>query len=395
MEIFIYIARTKLILIMLQKRFFCTVLFLLGFLNLTLQAQQYNPFYSHYSSFKPEAKENLFFRFENLSFAKNNEYNGEFAKGATYFGYLATPKLVYYPTSNFRIEAGIRLQKYSGLSNFSESEPVFSIHYQANENLSLILGSLNQEDNHHLHEAIFEPERFFTDKGENGIQALYKSNFLRADAWINWEQFIFQDDPLQEFFTFGLTADFSLNDLDSEYSLSIPLQVLFVHRGGEIDSSDEDKQTVRNITTGISLKKGLSGSFLKSYELEALVFDFNDDSFTNEFGSSNGKAIHLRAGVKTEHSDLKIGYWSGDKFNSARGSALFQSMSVFDNSYIREKRDLLTAKYRIHKSIAKGILIGGQVDAYLDTNSKSDLSYAASVFVRINADFFLKKIKWD
>jgi hypothetical protein len=381
--------------IMLQKRYSLTLLFVFAFLIQSLLAQQDNPFYSHYGYFKNDAKENLYFRFENLNFAKNNEYNGEFVKGATYFGYLATPKLIYYPTSNFRIEAGVRLQKYSGLSNFSETEPVFSLHYQANEKLSFILGSLNQEDNHHLHEAIFEPERFFTDKGENGIQALYKSNFLRADAWINWEQFIFQDDPLQEFFTFGLTADMRLNNSDSQYSLSIPLQVLFVHRGGEIDSSDGDKQTVRNIAAGISLKKDLSGSFLKSYELEALVFDFNDDSFTNEFGSSNGKAIHLRAGVKTEYSDLKIGYWSGDKFNSARGSALFQSMSVFDNSYVREKRDLFTAKYRIHKSIAKGILVGGQVDAYFDTNSTGDLSYATSVYVKINTDFFLKKIKWN
>jgi hypothetical protein len=380
---------------MFLKRFLFTALLIIVGQALSLHAQQFNPFYSHYSSFKPEAKENLYFRFENLNFAKNNEYNGEFVKGATYFGYLATPKLIYYPTSNFRIEAGVRLQKYSGLSNFSESEPVFSIHYKANEKLSLILGSLNQEDNHHLHEAIFEPERFFTDKGENGIQALYNSKFLRADAWINWEQFIFQDDPLQESFTFGLTADLNLNNSDSKYALSIPLQVLFVHRGGEIDTSDEDKQTVRNIATGISLKKELSGSFLKSYELEALVFNFNDDSFTNEFGSSKGNAIHLRAGVKTEYSNLKIGYWSGDKFNSARGSALFQSMSVFDNSYIREKRNLLTAKYRIHKSITKGILIGGQMDAYLDTNSTSDLSYAASVFVKINAEFFLKKIKWN
>ena len=380
---------------MFLKRFLFTALLIIVGQALSLHAQQFNPFYSHYSSFKPEAKENLYFRFENLNFAKNNEYNGEFVKGATYFGYLATPKLIYYPTSNFRIEAGVRLQKYSGLSNFSESEPVFSIHYKANEKLALILGSLNQEDNHHLHEAIFEPERFFKDKGENGIQALYKSKFLRADAWINWEQFIFQDDPLQESFTFGLTADLNLNNSDSKYALSIPLQVLFVHRGGEIDTSDEDKQTVRNIATGISLKRELSGSFLKSYELEALVFDFNDDSFTNEFGSSKGNAIHLRAGVKTEYSNLKIGYWSGDKFNSARGSALFQSMSVFDNSYIREKRNLLTAKYRIHKSIAKGILVGGQMDAYLDTNSTSDLSYAASVFVKINAEFFLKKINWN
>ena len=202
MEIFFYIARTKPIIIMLQKRFFYTVLFLIGFLNLSLQAQQYNPFYSLHGEFKSDAKEKLFFRLENLNFAKNNEYKGEFAEGATYIGYIATPKLVYYPTSDFRIEGGIRLHKYSGLTDFPESEPVFSIHYQPEGKFSFILGTLNQDDNHHLHEALFEPERFYTDGAENGLQALFKSEHLNFDTWINWEQFIFQNDPFQEAFTF-------------------------------------------------------------------------------------------------------------------------------------------------------------------------------------------------
>lgn len=380
---------------MLLKRYLLTTLLIIGGLVLSLHAQQFNPFYSHYSSFKPESKETLYFRFENLNFAKNNEYNGEFVKGATYFGYLATPKLIYYPTSNLRIEAGIRLQKYSGLSDFSGSEPVFSLHYRANDKLSMILGSLNQEDNHHLHEAIFEPERFFTDEGENGIQLLYDSKFFKADFWANWEQFIFQNDPLKEVFTTGLSADIKFNSSESNCTFSIPLQVLFVHRGGEIDASDKKKQTIRNIVTGVSFKKNLTGTFLKSFELEALAFDFDDNSETKEYQFSRGKAMHLRAGAKTEHSDFKIGYWSGDRFNSARGSALFQSMSVFDNSYVVEKRDLITANYRFHKSIAKGILIGAQVDAYLDTNATDDLSYSTSVFIKMNAEFFLKKLKWN
>lgn len=380
---------------MLLKRYLLTILLIIGGLVLSLQAQQFNPFYSHYSSFKPESKENLYFRFENLNFAKNNEYNGEFVKGVTYFGYLATPKLVYYPTSNFRIEAGIRLKHYSGKVNFTENEPVFSLHYQANDNLAFILGSMNQEDNHHLHEAIFEPERYYTDSDEKGLQVLYKSEILEVDTWVNWEQFIFKGDPFNEVFSFGLTSNLQLNNTDSDYALKLPFQILFTHRGGEIDASEIKKQTIRNIVTGVSFKKNLTGAFLKSFELEALAFDFYDNSETKEYQFSRGKAMHLRVGAKIEHSDLKIGYWSGDRFNSSRGSALFQSMSVYNNSYVVEKRDLITAKYRFHKSIAKGILIGAQVDAYIDTNATDDLSYSTSVFIKMNGDFFLKKLKWN
>ena len=379
---------------MFLKKFLFTVLLIVVGQALSLHAQQYNPFYSHYSSFKPEAKENLYFRFENLNFAKNNEYNGEFAKGATYFGYLATPKLIYYPTSNFRIEAGVRLQKYSGLSDFSESEPVFSIHYQANEKLSLILGSLNQEDNHHLHEAIFEPERFFTDKGENGIQVLYNSKFLKADTWINWEQFIFQNDPFQEVFTLGLSADFRLNNPESSHSLSIPMQVLFTHKGGEIDSSEDNVQTIRHLGTGLVYKKTFESSRIRNFNTEVLYFQFSDNSSFKEFVFDKGEGIHFRIGAETKHSNLKFGYWIGDKFNSSRGSALFQSVSVVKRTHIEKRRDLVTAKYRYQKPIVEGILLGGQIDVYSDLNTNGAVSGAASIFVRINGEFFLKNLPW-
>jgi hypothetical protein len=379
---------------MLQKRFFYTILFLLGFLNLSLQAQQSNPFYCHYGNFKADAKEKLFFRLENLNFAKNNEYKGEFVKGATYIGYIATPKLIYYPTSDFRIEGGIRLHKYSGLTDFPASEPVFSIHYQANNKLSFILGTLNQDDNHHLHEALFEPERFYTDGAENGLQALFKSERFNFDTWINWEQFIFQNDPFQEAFTFGLTTDFRLNNPESSHSLSIPMQVLFTHKGGEIDSSDDRVQTIRHLGTGLVYKRTFESYRIRNFNAEVLYFQFSDNSSFKEFVFDKGEGFHFRIGAETKYSNIKLGYWIGDKFNSSRGSALFQSMSVIDNNYIQKRREILTAKYRIQKSIAKGIILGGQVDTYLEMNSNHDFSYAVSLFVKINGEFFLKKLDW-
>jgi len=374
--------------------YYLTLLIGIGFFCQPAQAQESNPFYSHYGTFNADAQEKLFFRLENLNFSKNNEYEGHFADGATLIGYLATPKLVYYPSSDLRIEAGMRLQKYSGRSDFSETEAVFSIHYQANDQLALILGALNQNDNHHLHEALFEPERFFTDKAENGLQAIYKSKFVNLDTWINWERFIFRNDPFQEIFTYGLTADFRLNNPESSHSLSMPLQILFTHKGGEIDSSDDFTQTIGHFGTGLVYKKSYEDSRIKNFSAEALGFLFTDNSSFREFVFDKGTGIHLRIGAETKHSYLKIGYWTGNKFNSSRGSALFQSVSTIDGTHIEKRRDLLTAKYRIQKSIAKGILLGGQADAYHDFNSSRDFSYALSVFVRINGEFFLKNLPW-
>lgn len=393
-QIFSYIAPRKLMIIMLQKRYILTLIFVFGLLIQSLLAQDKNPVYFHYGKFKDDAKEKLFFRFENLNFVKNNEYQEPYADGYTLLGYIATPKLVYYPTSNLSITAGTRLQKYSGLDNFSEIEPVFTIHYQPNPKLSLILGTLNQNDNHKLHEALFEPERYFTNKAENGLQALYESKIINFDAWINWEQFIFQNDPFQEVFTFGLSAGLRLNNPESSHSLSMPMQVLFTHKGGEIDFSDDKVQTIRHLGTGLVYKKTFESSRMRNFNAEVLYFQFSDNSSFKEFVFDKGKGFHFRIGAETKHSYIKLGYWLGDKFNSSRGSALFQSVSVVKRTHVEKRRDLLTAKYRYQKPIADGILLGGQLDVYSDLNTNGEISAAASLFVRINGEFFLRKLAW-
>jgi len=379
---------------MQAKRYSFILFLVLGLFIQPLLAQQSNPFYSHYGDFKADAKENLFFRFENLNFLKNNEYQEPFGEGSTLLGYIATPKMVYYPTSNLSIAAGARLQKYSGRDNFSEVEPVFTIHYQANSKLAFLLGTLNQNDNHKLHEALFEPERFFTSNAENGFQVLYKSKRIHFDTWINWEQFIFQNDPFQEIFTFGLSGDIRLNNPESSHSFSIPVQALFTHKGGEIDTSDDKVQTIRHLGTGLVYKKSFESSKMSNFNAEVLYFQFSDNSSFKEFVFDKGNGFHFRIGAETKHSYLKLGYWLGDKFNSSRGSALFQSVVLAEKPHIEKRRDILTAKYRYQKPIADGILLGGQLDVYSNLNTNGEISAAASLFVRINGEFFLKKLTW-
>jgi hypothetical protein len=172
------------------------------------------------------------------------------------------------------------------------------------------------------------------------------------------------------------------------------MQVLFTHKGGEIDSSDDRVQTIRHLGTGLVYKRTFESYRIRNFNAEVLYFQFSDNSSFKEFVFDKGEGFHFRIGAETKYSNIKLGYWIGDKFNSSRGSALFQSMSVIDNNYIQKRREILTAKYRIQKSIAKGIILGGQVDTYLEMNSNHDFSYAVSLFVKINGEFFLKKLDW-
>ena len=371
---------------------FLILIITVGFLNNNVNAQDNTAFFSHYKQFNANDKENLYFRIESLNFFKNNEYQDRFSEGETLLGYFFTPKLLYSPTDNLRFEGGVRLQKFSGRNEFTLSDPSFTIHYQANPKLSFILGAINQDKNHNLYEPIFEPERYYIDKSESGFQILYNAKQFKIDTWINWEEFIFKNDPFQEQFTFGISAKLRLTNINSISNIFIPFQALLTHKGGEIDSSDLNVQTLCHLVSGLGYGIDLKKSCIKNCGLQILGFDFTDNSSFNEYVYKHGHAIYTQVWIKTKMSLLKLGYWYSNKFNSSRGSTLFNSVSFIDNvTTIIKRRKMITAKYNIEKSITRGILLGGQLNAYYDIET-SNFSHSAAIFVRIKTDFFIKHL---
>lgn len=372
-----------------------TIVLLISLLTVAnyLSAQTLSP-YKHFKEFDVQDSSKLFFRFENLNFVKNNEYGGDYLKGTTWVGYLATPKLIYSPSKNFRIEAGVRFQKYSGRENFTESEPIFSAIYKPSEKVNFIIGSLNQNNNHNLSEPMFEPERYFTETGENGFQLQYQSKRLQFDTWINWEQFILENDPFQEKFTFGITGDYKLNSISSNNTLSIPVEIMFTHRGGEIDSSDESVQTIGNFASGLKFERKIVNARIKSWNIKAMGYYFSDNSSEKEFTYDKGHAIYPQIGIKTKKSSLSLGYWNAYKYASSRGSELFKTRVIAEDNYIETRKELATLNYYYEHKISKGIHFGGKLDMYYDLKNSKE-NFAAAIYLRINGDFFLKKIKWN
>lgn len=363
------------------------------FLNPSLAQNSNSPFL-HFKEFQKSDSSKLFLRFENFNFVKNNEYSGDFTNGTTWIGYVASPKLVYYPSSTFRFEAGVRLQKYSGRENFSETEPVFSAIYRPSDEIHFILGTLNQDNNHFLSEVLYEPEQFFTQNSENGIQILYQSRRLRMDTWVNWEQFILAQDPFQERFTFGVSGDMRINNLTSSYKISIPFQVLFTHRGGEIDNSEDPVQTIGNFSSGLQFSKTIENSRITSWNFRTLAFLFSDNSSKKEFIFNKGHALYPQFELTTKHSQIKIGYWNAYHFAASRGSQLFQSISYSKSGYFEDRRELATFNYCYDKKITTGIHFGGKLDLYYDLKNSKE-SFATMVYLRINGDFFLKNLRWN
>jgi len=361
-------------------------------LNNSILAQYYpNSFYRNIEI--DTAKANILeFRIENSNFLKNDEYFNDIVQGYTLIGYFINPKLVYYPSKNTKIEAGVSFLKYSGIESFSKVLPTFSFHYQASKSTEIVIGTLNGTTNHELIEPIFKYEYFFTDQIENGLQFLFDTKFYKGDIWVNWQQFIFSGDDQQEIFTAGISNRFFLNGQNKVHRFSIPLQILFVHQGGQINETAENVTTLNNSALGFNYNYNPAVGFIKSVSAESFFVSFKDQSSDHQLPYIQGYGIYSSATVKASYFDLRVAHWYGDFFLSGRGDPIFQCASTVYEGYVEPQRALITSRLMFEKNIIKGLDVGAGVETYFDLYNYY-LDYWYMFYINFNRDFFIKKFK--
>lgn len=372
-------------------------LVLLIFLFITLadlgHAQNITDVLQNYQKFNPKDSNKLFIRVEYLNFFKNNEYKSANTAGYTLLGAFIRPQLSYYYDRKIRFSIGINLLKYSGQDNFKEITPYLSAIYSPNKTHTLIFGNLNNDRNHGLLDYANLTEKYYTSPPETGFQYILNSERLYLDTWINWEKFIEKDDPFQEEFTYGFFTKTKLFKFNEYSNLYMPINGLFKHTGGEIDTSDKAVSTIYYLASGVEFKQ--------NYEQEAIITDFsigihyimfsktlrkneNEPKITSNFYSNST--------LQTRYGNLTLGYCLFDNYFNPNGLDIFWSVSSFDPDYHQKIRRLGIIKYSFKYNIDSEILIGGGIDNYLDINERKN-NFSTSIFLVINSNFFIKKYK--
>jgi len=216
-----------------------------------VNSQTDNSLYYTFKNISDSDYNKLHLSIENCNFLKNNEYFNNFSDGYTLIGYYLKPELEYYPGTKSRITAGIHLLKYSGINKYSQYIPTFSFTHQFSNSYTIIFGTLKGTLNHKLVEPVYKFERYFENNVENGLQFLINTKYFDADIWSDWNKFIFKGETSQEEFVFGLSSQLKLTQAESEIEVSIPIQFIGKHKGGQINISDEKVQTLLNSITGL------------------------------------------------------------------------------------------------------------------------------------------------
>jgi hypothetical protein len=366
------------------------VLFLL-LISYCLKAQNDNSAFCIPHTINPADSNKLFLGIENGNYFKNNYYFNNFEAGYKEIGYFVQPTLSYFPNSRTKITAGIHLLKYSGLTNFTQQQPVFSFQYHIYDGLDMVLGTLYGTTNHRLVEPIFQFDRYMNDHVENGLQFLLDRDRLRSDLWLNWERFIFDLSPVQEIFTVGSSSSLRITNKESNWQIRLPLQTVITHHGGMHTTQSAPIQTLFNLVYGVETEYKLGGRLFHTIGFRGYAMHYVDLTTLYNVPYKNGYGFYPNFLVEGKHFDLMAGFWNANRFIAPRGEYLFQSVSSKDSSYSEAKRQLVTFKLTYHHTIMKGIELGSRLESYYDTRH-GNLDYTYSVYILFNKRFFLKEL---
>ena len=330
----------------------------------------------------PAATGTLSLTIDNLSFFKDNEYEGDHSRGYSLPGLWLQPKVVYQPLPNVRLEAGFHALIFDGANKY----PCYAYHdigrwkgnqYQSGahvlpffraqaqlQNLTFVLGDIYGGANHHLMEPLMNTEVNLTQDPEMGFQLLWNLPRYQLDAWLNWQSYIFEEDTHQEAFTVGVHQQFLLNDPAQAWHWYLPVDVLAQHRRGEQDITDMGVQTITNGGIGLGLRWRTGARALESITAEAAALGCWQQAgelwpFDSGVAVSGSVAAQFKNGLR-----VFGGLFYTRDFVSLYGSPFYSTLSQADAG--TRFRDLLTPHAGVEwcHTFAKDYTLGAKADIY-------------------------------
>jgi hypothetical protein len=310
----------------------------------------------------------LRFNLYNYNFFVNNEYKGERVSGYTLPGFRLTPTISYTLNEKISIEGGVSLLHfwgaskypnivYSNLPNWAGSQhqsgvhlvPFFRTTWFINQNIKFSFGNIDYRDCHLLIEPLYNIENTFSGDPEMGLQIKANYNWFKADLWLDWQTFIFENDKHNETFCLGLTTETKIINKE-KFELSLPLNAIVQHLGGEKLQIKSKVHSWVNACLGLKSNVKLSEKFnlyfgadyLKYKQLTGNIMPFKD-----------GFAQFYYLGAKMKKVNFKIAFFDSEDFISILGSQHFCNFSTNTPGLVFDRANQFYAKIDYDYNIGK------------------------------------------
>lgn len=371
---------------------------------------------------------------DNLSFLKDNEWDGDVVKGYTLPGLWLQPKVSYSPLPDINLEAGLHALIYAGTVKYPslmyQDLPRWKgDQYQKGTHLLpffragmrigpayIVLGNIYGGATHRLPDPLYAQELNLTADPEMGAQVLIDKRWWHFDVWINWQSFIFKGDYHCEAFCTGISSRFRLSSRSSSfakkgYELTLPVSALSQHVGGELDTIGKIS-THFNASVGIELKRRNPVRWLKEWSAETHLVGYNQ-SKGDTWPVGNGWGVYAAGQAQfTNGLGLKAGYMHNHDFQPLLGynyygtiaaghdmatpaatasDATSATVSAASQPGLYRHPDMLTLRADWTKTFSHDYAFGVRVEAFAYFADKSSFNTSFGMFFRATPSFRLLK----
>jgi hypothetical protein len=331
---------------------------------------------------------NAYLTLYTLGFGKNNEYFNNIIEGYTLFGYQLNPGFSYVISPNLRLDAGLYIQKDFGNQLLSAVEPVFTLAYKK-EWFEFNFGTLEGSLSHGLIEPLYHFENVLNNRLENGFQIKADSRVIQADLWIDWRHMIYPGDAEREKLNGGFVGKIDVLK-NPHHRLSIPLQGLVYHEGGQINQGVLPVVTLMNNSAGLEYMHIMPDYWLRSVSLSSHWVGFNKFKASGTLPFTSGYGYYANFYLKSEHIDVLTSYWHGHNFISFMGSPIFRSVSLYNIDYTENLRELLFLRVQYRSKLYDGFYLSARFEPVYDLRNRK-LDHALGLYLNYKTAFFLFK----
>ncbi len=343
------------------------VLFLIFFAGVfsPVRAQLNNTMFEDRLQVLPEDSGRLHLEINALGFSKDNEYFGTIVDGYTLYGYQFAPTVHYQLSPHWVIRAGGWIHKDFGNPKFTTIAPLFSIKMKKGA-FSTVFGNLDGSLNHRLIEPLFDFERVL-DKNrlENGGQITIDRDGLFFDGWVDWQVMQYLNDTRQEELTGGISFMRRLFTAGG-WTVSLPLQAVVKHKGGQLDVNPNPLVTIWNSAAGLEATHGLNG-FFREIRLSGYLTYYKDMSFVKRQLYRDGSGSYLNMNLKSAKGlEMMFSWWKGHEFLSVQGGKIYPSQGVYDPLLVKPDMQLLILRMMYSAEVHEGLTLAGRVEPYVD-----------------------------
>jgi hypothetical protein len=367
------------------------LLFLIFLTSKTLWGQINNQLLETNIAVNDSLQQKVLLNVQSNNFFKNNEYFNLIATGYTLMGSQLATQLAYLPNPYVRFQAGVFMQKDFGNDTMMLARPLLTCKLQKN-GYSVLFGTLEGHLSHRLIEPLYNYERYISHPIESGIQIKIDKKNIWSDTWINWEKMQYIGSADQEQFSVGHHTDVKL--FNTKHStLTLPLQMLVSHKGGQIDIDTTPLKTIANMAIGITYeyKSQDENNFMKSFKTENYLTIFKDLSPTKRLTFNQGTGFYLNATFVSKYDiAASFGYWQATDYLASRGGYLFQSeASIYGTpGFIQPEKKLLFIRLLYAHKVFNAIDVNVRFEPFLDLIANT-FEYNYAVYFTYKNDFTL------